>query len=182
MKFIPTIYYIMPNRKANRLKNYDYSQNGYYFVTICVKDKQELLGKVENDNVILNDCGKIVETCWLALPSRYNNCFLDTFIVMPNHIHGIIIINNDPIVGTGFKPVPTSTTKIYSLSEIIRGFKTFSSRRINESSPMPSFRWQRSFYDRVIRNEDSLKNIREYITNNSLKWELGGNKTENLFM
>lgn len=172
----------MPNRKTNRLKNYDYSQNGYYFVTICVKDKHELLGKIENNNVILNEYGKIVENCWFDLPNHYNNCSLDAFIVMPNHIHGIIIINNDPIVGTGLKPVLTNTNKVYSLSEIIRGFKTFSSRRINESSPNLSFSWQRSFYDRVIRKEDSLGKIREYVTYNAQKWKFDCNKAENLFM
>jgi len=83
---------------------------------------------------------------------------------MPNHVHGILHIKN---VGTGFKPVPTR----YSLSEIIRGFKTYSSLRINKIERHNSFRWQRSFYDHIIRNEQSLLAIRQYIRNNPKNWE-----------
>jgi len=170
------------NRKSNRLKDYDYSRNGYYFVTICIKDRQELFGTVENNQMILNDLGKIAEKCWIDLPNHYMNCALDEFTIMPNHIHGIVVIDNELLtnyVVTGFKPV---TTKNHSLSEIIRGFKTFSSRCINELNLPLLFRWQRSFYDHIIRNEKSLEKIREYVVYNPLKWELDRNNTENLFM
>ena len=170
------------NRKSNRLKDYDYSRNGYYFVTICVKDRQELFGTVENNQMILNDLGKIAERCWIDLPNHYMNCALDEFTIMPNHIHGIVVIDDELLtnhVVTGLKPV---TTKNHSLSEVIRGFKTFSSRRINELNPALLFRWQRSFYDHIIRNEKSLEKIREYVVYNPLKWELDRNNTENLFM
>ena len=88
---------------------------------------------------------------------------------MPNHIHGIIIINNQ-YVGEGFKPSPTER-KIYSLFEIVRGFKTFSSRRIRQLYT-EEFQWQRSFYDHIIRNESSLQSIRNYIQYNPYKWEI----------
>ena len=94
-------------------------------------------------------------------------------MVMPNHFHGIIVINN---VGTGFKPVPTE----HGLSEIVRGFKTFSSRKINHLNPSLNFSWQRSFYDHIIRTEKTLGKIREYITNNPLRWEFDRNFQDTL--
>jgi len=121
----------------------------------------------------LNRYGKITRECWLDLPNHYANCQLDSFMVMPNHFHGIIVINN---VGTGFKPVPTE----HGLSEIVRGFKTFSSRKINHLNPSLNFSWQRSFYDHIIRTEKTLGKIREYITNNPLRWEFDRNFQDTL--
>ena len=105
----------MRERKKIRLKGYDYSQSGYYFVTLCTEDRDEWFGKVENGEMVLNQYGKIVNQCRDDLPSHYLNCSSDTFVVMPNHIHGIIVIHNDN-----------------GLSERVRGFKTFSSRKIND--------------------------------------------------
>ena len=158
----------MRERKLNRLKDYNYSQDGYYFVTICTKDRKEFFGRVEEEKMNLNNHGEIVNQCWYELPKHYLNCSLDSFVIMPNHFHGIIVINNKNIVGNGFKPFPT-----HGLSEIIRGFKTFSSRKINEKiTDASKFQWQKSFYDHVIRNEKSLNNLRQYIMYNPMKWEL----------
>jgi REP element-mobilizing transposase RayT len=169
----------MRERKTNRLRNYDYSQNGYYFVTVCTRNKEPWFGKINNGEMTLNENGKIIPQCWYDLPNHYLNCSLDSFIVMPNHIHGIIVISNENTVGNGFKPFPN-----HGLSEIMRGFKTFSSRKINAagngSKPFPtidaknidSFQWQKSFFDHIIRNEESLNRIRQYIMYNPLKWEL----------
>ncbi len=158
----------MRERKSNRLRNYNYSQNGYYFVTICTKERKEFFGRVEEEKMNLNHYGEIVNQCWYELPKHYLNCSLDSFVIMPNHIHGIIVIDNEKIVGNGLKPFPT-----HGLSEIIRGFKTFSSRRINEMiKEGDNFQWQKSFYDHVIRNEKSLTNLRQYIMYNPVKWEL----------
>jgi REP element-mobilizing transposase RayT len=152
------------------LKSYDYSQDGYYFVTICAENRKEWFGKVEKGEMILNQYGKIANQCWDDLPNHYLNCSLDSFVVMLNHIHGIIVIINKDvtIVGNGLKPFPT-----HGLSEMIRGFKTFSSRKINEEIKNDNkFQWQKSFYDHVIRNETELYRIRDYIKNNPLKWDL----------
>ena len=158
----------MKERKLNRLKDYNYSQDGYYFVTICTKDRKEFFGRVKEEKMNLNNYGEIVNQCWYELPKHYLNCSLDSFVIMPNHFHGIIVINNKNIVGNGFKPFPT-----HGLSEIIRGFKTFSSRKINEKiTDVSKFQWQKSFYDHVIRNEKSQNNLREYIMYNPMKWEL----------
>ncbi|MDD5567618.1 MAG: transposase [Candidatus Omnitrophica bacterium] len=172
----------MDQRKPNRLKGYDYSQNGYYFVTICTYGRQEWFGKISNGDMELNTNGCIVSACWNDLPNHYRNVELDEFIVMPNHVHGIIGINN---VGNGLKPFPTtdqlipSKTKNHGLSEIIRGLKTFSSRRINGTIESGNkFHWQKSFYDHIIRNELSLNRIREYIVNNPRNWN---EDEENIF-
>jgi len=158
----------MRERKKIRLRNYDYSKNGYYFITICTKNREEWFGKVEKEEMILDQYGKIVNQCWDDLPNHYLNCSLDTFVIMPNHIHGIIVIHSDNTVGNGLKPFPT-----HGLSEVIRGFKTFASRKINAKiESQNKFEWQKSFYDHVVRNEKSLHNLRHYITFNALKWEL----------
>jgi putative transposase len=150
-------------RKPNRLKEYDYSTAGYYFVTICAKDRICWLGEVVDEKMLLNNLGKIVQNCWLDLPNHYKNIALDEYIVMPNHFHGILIIQP---VGDGFKPSPT---RMHGMSEIIRGFKTFSSRKINDLKQI-HFHWQRSFYDNIIRTDESLNKIREYIKNNPKQW------------
>lgn len=172
----------MKHRKLNRLENYDYSQNGMYFITICTKNREYFFGEIKNGEIILNDTGKIIKKCWLDLPNHYKNCILDEWAIMPNHFHGIIEIRHD-IVETGFKPVPTELiNKTHSLSEFIRGFKTFSSRRINELNGKNYFQWQRSFYDHIIRNDESLNKIREYIQINPKMWEQDRNNVENIWM
>jgi len=157
------------DRKSNRLQNYDYSQPGYYFVSVCTRERVEWFGVIENGEMKLNEHGNIAAECWYNLPNHYTHIKLDVFTIMPNHIHGIIVIENAS-VGEGFKPSPTGN---HGLSEIVRGFKTFSSRRINEIIGRGAhFQWQRSFYDQVIRGEAALEQMREYILNNPKKWEL----------
>lgn len=183
------------------MRGYDYAQDGFYFVTICVKNQIECFGSVSDSRMNLNEFGKIVENCWHDLINHYWNCRLDEFIIMPNHVHGIVEINNfarnHMYEGAGLKPArtdPPARTDLvnnnekcdraklfkYSLSEIIRGFKSFSSRRINEINQKNVFRWQRSFHDHIIRDEKSLWRIREYIKNNPSKWEVDRNNQKNL--
>lgn len=156
-------------RRNNRLKGYSYTLNGYYYVTICTDRRIEWLGNIINYEMIINLYGTICQKCWVDLPNHYNNLDIDTFIIMPNHIHGILIIDN-VYKREGYKPSPTD--KLYSLSEIIRGFKTFSSKEINKIIKIKNkFKWQRSFYEHIIRNDKSMNNIREYIINNPSTWE-----------
>jgi len=159
----------MRQRKQQRLIHFDYTTPGAYFVTICVSDMQCKLGDVVEGQMVLNEAGELVKTCWLDLPHHYSNCDLDEFVVMPNHFHGIV-----RIVGNGLKPFPTQ----HGLPEIVRGLKTFSSRRINASKSGNPFQWQKSFYDRVVRNENELHLIREYIVNNPMSWELDKNNQD----
>lgn len=157
------------HRKSNRLKNFDYSQNGYYFVTICINDREEFFGKIKNGEMILNDYGKIVENQWLWLSNQYEYIMLDKFVVMPNHMHGILVIDRGR---DRSRPVPTvGMVIIKPLSQLIGAFKTTSSKIIHQNG-LENFAWQRSFYDHVIRNEKSLFHIREYIRNNPIKWDI----------
>lgn len=141
-------------RKLCRLHGYDYSQNGYYFVTICVFDMDHVFGHIFDGEMQLNIFGKITKQCLFDLPNHYSNCFIDEMIIMPNHVHGIIVIDND------------ITVKRHGLSEMIRAFKTFSARKINKEYPNIGFKWHKSFNDRIIRNEKELYAIRQYIKNN----------------
>jgi REP element-mobilizing transposase RayT len=151
------------NRSSIRLKGYDYSQAGGYFVTVCTQDRKCLLGKVVNRKSKLNEFGKIVESVWLDLPKHHRHIELDSFVVMPNPVHGVIII-----VGAGLKPAPTKNR--HPLPEIVPSFKTFSSRRINQMRVTPGVTvWRRNYYENIIRNEDELNRIREYIIDNALQ-------------
>jgi len=166
---------IKPRRKSIRLQEYDYSQTGAYFVTACVKDREYLFGHINNEIMILNEYGKIALSCWNDWPNHYSHIRLDAFQIMPNHVHGIVFI----VVGAGLKPAPTPT-KRHGLPEIVRAFKTFSARHINESRRTPGEPiWQRNYYDRVIRDEDELNRIREYVIYNPLKWDLDNDNPQN---
>ncbi|MCL5429360.1 MAG: transposase [Chloroflexi bacterium] len=171
-------------RKTLRLSEYDYSSPGAYFVTICVNGKRHILGTIVGEEIHLSKVGEIVQEVWHNLSRHYENIELDEFIVMPNHVHGIIwILSNLPStksVGAGLRPAqssreglrpsPTKITQL-NLPEIIRAFKSFSAREINKTINSPDkFSWQRSYHDHVIRNDDDLNQHRAYIQNNPLKW------------
>ncbi len=162
------------DRKRNRLKEFDYTQGYWYFVTICVKDMKMFLGKVSNEKIILNNFGKIVEEKWLDLKIKHPWLYLDEYVVMPNHFHGIITFE---AVGTTHEL--SLQGKIKSLSYYLGKFKMQSSKAIHLAG-LKEFKWQRSFYDRIIRNETELYNIRRYIRLNPLKWELERNYPKNL--
>ncbi len=148
-----------------RLPHYDYSMAGAYFITICTKDKQCLFGRIENGIMLLNDYGKTAEYFLRMLPERYTGIILDEYVVMPNHVHAIIIITgNDDISPTSPQPP--------SLPLILGFYKMNSAKEINRHRQTPGFAvWQRSYYDRIIRNDRELEEIRTYICNNPSKWE-----------
>jgi len=159
------------HRRSLRLKGYDYSQAGAYFVTICTRGRACLFGEIVEGEMRLNECGQAVAWTWHDLPNHVANAELDAFVVMPNHVHGIIVLTDAP-VGAGSEPAPT-TMKRHALPEIIRQFKAFSARRINqrrETTGLPL--WQRNYYEHVIRNDESLRRIRQYIADNPARWAL----------
>lgn len=167
-------------RKSPRLRDYDYSQAGAYFVTICTHLRKHLFGKVHEDEVHLSDFGQVALNRWQDLPNHYANIHLDDFVIMPNYIHGIIFLldfqlaeSRRQAVGDGLQTTlyETPLLKRHALPEIIREFKTYSARRINdlrESTGIPV--WQRSFHDHIIRNEEDLNRIRGYIQTNPSRW------------
>jgi len=191
------------NRKRNRLKGYDYSRDGWYYITICVKNRIECLGEIKNEKMEYSRYGDIVLKFWQAIPEHYENVFLDQWVIMPNHIHGIIVIeypvgtehcsaptikngtNKIIPVGTAHCAVPTITDnagKYGLLSKIVKSFKEISLKTIRENFNDFEFVWQRSFYDHIISNEKSLNKIRKYIYYNPAKWESDRNNSENLWM
>ena len=162
------------DRKPNRLQDYDYSQVGYYLVTICTQDKVNYFGEIEKARMKLSDIGQIATDCWQAVPEHFHNTALDEFVVMPNHIHGIIIIVGNADLRSKPPYCPqrqTDRSKMY-LSKIMHGFKSSVTRMARKQWNNHSFGWQKSFYDHVIRNDKDLHRVRAYIQNNPLNWEL----------
>ena len=157
-------------KKLQRLKNYDYTQNGVYFVTICTQNWLHLFGKFENKILTLNDAGKMVFEKLIETPKFYPDIAVDKFVLMPNHLHAILMIHHN---GTAQGPFPTMT-----LSDYIHRFKTLTTKLYidgvkNESYlPFDKKVWQKSYHDHIIRNETEYQKIWEYIHTNPLKWEL----------
>lgn len=163
------------NRTSPRLLDYDYAQPGAYFVTACTKNRKCVLGRVTGETVTLSVEGEIVKSVWQALPNHYPHLKLDEFIIMPNHIHGILWLleTRQPHVGAGLRPAPTQQAKCHGLPEIMRALKSFSSRRVNEiNHTKGQSLWQRSFYEHILRDDEDLYNHRKYIQENPLKWTL----------
>jgi len=156
-----------PKRKAIRLKGYDYSKAGYYYVTICTYNHKELFGQIKGDCMVLNEYGVIVRKAWQEIACHCPNVELDEYIVWRLQLDKKIIINS-PLRNGHARPV-NQNKKNNNLSVIIGSFKSAVSRQINKLNNN-SFKWQRFFYDHHIRTEESLKNIREYIINNPAKW------------
>ncbi len=163
MAYDPQIHH----RRSIRLKEYDYSSVGWYFVTVCTHEWRCTLGNVLEDQFIINATGKIVERSWKWLGEHFPNVELDEFVIMPNHLHGIVIIN-EPRRG-GSRTAPTEP-KTKPLGRLIGAFKTTSTKAINlrNGSSGTAF-WQRGYYEHVIRNDNDLHRIRTYIQNNPLQ-------------
>ncbi len=172
---------IKPRRKSIRLQEYDYSQPGAYFVTICTQNRECLFGRISNEKIILNDAGKMVVKWYHELQNKFPDIKCDEHIVMPNHFHVVIVnVGADlrvcPEHGTDFdasqgehigSPLPTIMQwfKTMTTNEYIRGVKQ------HDWPPFPGKLWQRNYYDRIIRDDDELNRIREYIIYNPKKWE-----------
>jgi len=190
------------HRRSIRLKGYDYSQAGIYFVTICVKRRGEkffaiTFGEIVDGEMDLNDAGKIVEKCWLEIVQHYPNTILHEYVVMPNHVHGIIeLIHNEndtqpPVVGAkNFSPNETPNETSFSPHDndtqtSVMGAKDFSPLRgtsrtigaivrgfkIGVTKQLGYSVWQRNYWEHIIRNEQSYQRIANYIINNPKNWE-----------
>lgn len=149
------------HRRSIRLRDYDYRQGRAYFVTICARHRECLFGEVAGGRVQLTRAGMVVTECWDGLPRHYPTVDLDAIVVMPNHVHGIIVLNEPTDSNVAPRP----------LSEVVRAFKTFSARRINEQrNAIGTPAWQRNYYDHIVRNEVALHRLRAYIANNPANW------------
>ncbi len=183
-----------------RLQSWDYTIPWWYFVTICTHDQENYFGEVVDGKMQLSKIGKIVNYEWLKTIELRKNVESDEFVIMPNHFHAILVINEkiDTIMHEDSK-IPEDSTKIKnskisteiheyfskispnpnSLSAIIRGFKSAVTKSVHEECNNV-FKWQPRFYDRIIRNDKELYNIRKYIQQNPLKFELTNQLPENL--
>ena len=176
----------LPNRKSIRLKNYDYSSNGYYFVTICTQNREKLFGEIVGATLRgrPNNPDKIIVKWLLESENKFKDIKIDEYIVMPNHIHFIIKRAGDHIGSTG-DHIGSTGDHIGStgdhigspLRDIIGWFKTMSTNEYiagvkdGRFMPFKGRLWQRNYYEHIIRNYDDYINIAEYIQNNPLKWE-----------
>ena len=208
MPYNPNIHH----RRSIRLKGYDYTQQGAYFVTICTHQRNCLFGEIVDGEMKLNTNGEIARGSWLSIPRHFQNVELDEFVIMPNHLHGIILIVNNsevegevlanqdflqsrsevegealaisndqnqqnlsrqcfaPTVNTG-ETIKINGTKPQSLAAIIQNYKSVSTRQINRiNKAKGNVIWQRNYYEHIIRDEEALNNIRQYIFNNPINW------------
>ena len=167
---------IRNHRRSLRLKGYDYSQAGGYFVTICAYRKQCLFGEIIDAKMQLNEFGEVVQEEWLRTEKVRDRVELDVSMIMPNHLHGIIILKNDINEVGATRRVAHSRPcglKAGSLAAMIGQFKSLVTKRINQMRNMRgSHVWQRNYYEHVIRNDRELNDIREYIINNPMAWDL----------
>lgn len=166
---------ISPTRKpfrSVRLRGYDYTIGGAYFITICTHNRQNLFGEIEKEVVVLNGNGHIAVEEWLKTAVLRPNVILDEFIVMPNHVHGIVILNSERS-----STARRATTEIFgkpvvnSIPTIVRAYKSAVTKQINDLRGTGAFPiWQRNYYEHVIRGEDDLNKVREYVRYNPSKW------------
>ncbi len=200
MRYNPEIH----QRRSIRLKEYDYSQAGAYFITICTWNKERLFGNILNRNVELSSNGDITFQYWMDIPNHFNNVGLDEFIVMPNHVHGIIMcrgevtspflkmdnsikmggttqMDGETQMGGTTQGGETPPLRKRTLGQIVAYYKYQTTKHLNQIRDTPGIPvWQRNYYDHIIRNEYDLHRIREYIINNPLQWDEDEYNPENL--
>lgn len=189
MKFNPDIHH----RRSIRLQCYDYSQARALFVTICTNNRENLFGHIVDGAMQLNNAGQTVERCWIDIPAHFPHVELDEFVVMPNHVHGIIVLT-DAVTTVGAKDLwtkdrakdiwakniwaknisplqgrPTGTSG--TIGSIVRGFKVGVTKWYRQQNTIHEV-WQRNYWEHIIRNETERDRFREYIRNNPARWEL----------
>lgn len=173
------------HHRSTRLPHYDYSQPGWYFVTICTHENSVMFGHIVDNKMCLNASGELIQKTWSTLPDRFPSVQLDAFVVMPNHIHGIIILADTrgpspwqppdmAKVPERFRssvqakrdshPIPSTR-----LGEVVRAFKGAATYHIRTTSN-PTFAWHARYYDHVIRSQKDLDRIRTYIVTNPARW------------
>ncbi len=186
------------HRRSIRLKGYDYRHPGAYFITLVTQDRACLFGEIVDGEMRLNEAGEMIQAVWDELSVFYAGVQTDAFVVMPNHMHGIIILTGQPVgagprtcpdepgqpVGAGPRTCPDEPgqpqgiARTLSLPDVVHRFKTLTTKRYAngvKTLGWPPFRgrlWQRNYYEHIIRNELSLNRIRQYITENPLRWHL----------
>ena len=151
-----------PLRRSLRLEHYDYSRPGAYFITSCTLNRDPLLAKVESGAIQPTRAGTIVERVWHSLPTRFPSVQLDAFVIMPNHIHGVVWL----------RAVTADSERGPRLGDVVRAFKSIAAIEVNRALASVGRRlWQTDYYEHVVRCEADLARIREYILTNPLRWD-----------
>lgn len=171
MPYNPDIHH----RRSIRLKEYDYTQAGAYFITIVTYQREPLFGEIMNGVMNLNPLGEIARREWFKTAELrpYIELYEDEFVVMPNHAHGILWMNDDSTVGAERRSAPTTMPHVDagSLGAVVRAYKSAVTYAINAARQTRGMAvWHRNYYEHIIRDEADLKRIRDYIANNPLKW------------
>ena len=177
-------------RRSIRVQGYDYASAGAYFVTICTQNRDYLFGNIIDGTMRLNKAGEMIQTVWNEIPGHYIDIDVDEFVIMPNHIHGIIVIVGagpcacpDADSHTNRQPRGVAPTRL-SLPDVVHRFKTLTTKRYVDGvknyrwRPFARTLWQRNYWEHIIRSEDDLNLTREYIHNNPAQWELDELYTE----
>ena len=157
------------NRKSPRIKGYDYTQPNAYFVTICTHERHHFFGDIVDSHMHLTAIGHLAHQFWLTIPDHFNFVRLDSHVVMPNHVHGILIITHN--INATYEPAQFAKPIAQSLSSVIRAYKgqvTYQARQVN---PDVGILWQGSYHEHIIRQPDAYQRIREYILNNPRQWQ-----------
>ena len=165
-------------RHSIRLRGYDYSQPGNYFITICTYQRQKLLGTMVERKVLLNAAGQAVRSCWFDLPQRFPRVELVEFIVMPNHVHAILGLRQPPRVNPrgAASSAPTTETAPSgnpSIGNVLRAFRSVSAIKVNRILGQAlEHVWQRNFYEHIIRSPKEFGQVQKYIHENPMNWDL----------
>ena len=163
------------HRRSIRLQNFDYSSAGAYFVTVCAHQRQCVFGEVAEGKMTPNEIGQIVEQAWYDLASRFPGVDLDVFVVMPNHMHGILVIQESP------RRDGDAACHATTLGLVLRAFKSLSAIAANRALGRSGWPlWQRNYYDKIIRDDRMLHNARHYILDNPKRWPDDANNPVNL--
>ena len=171
------------HRRSIRLKEYDYSSGGAYYVTIVTWYRDCIFGQVMNEEMILSDLGKIADECWRAIPEHFPFVELGAYVIMPNHVHGIIVIDHN-VGATHASPLRIRNSRPYgtpphSLGAIVGSFKSAVTKRIGREHNATGI-WQRNYYEHIIRDEKDLQNKTDYINANPSQWEEEDNNPKNV--
>jgi REP element-mobilizing transposase RayT len=166
-------------RRSIRLQSYDYSRAGAYYITVCTRNRECLFGNVVNGQMQLNEAGRILQPVWEGLPQFYEGIELDAVVVMPNHLHGIVIICAavGAIHESPLRPEPPESVRVADrrrmlLSKVVGRFKMVSAKQVNDlRQTSGKALWQRNYYEHIVRDEESLNRIRQYIADNPAQWE-----------
>ena len=162
-----------PGHRSIRLKGYDYASAGLYFVTICSHEKRCVFGRIVESQAVLSPIGLIIRECWVSIPSHFPKVRLHSFVIMPNHLHGIVEIcaklgrsSAAPLQGKLVAAVPPG-----SLGAIVRSFKSAAARQVHEELKSSESLWQRTYFEAIVHDGEEFSNAVRYIKENPARWE-----------